>query len=246
MPILAYGISFRTAPIEFRERITLPAETLTDALIDLKSSLSNIRETAILSTCNRIEIYCAMESAEHLPVLEWFSADRSVHMDEINEVAYLHWDQDAAQHMMRVASGLDSQVLGEPQIMGQLKTAYQIAQQAGTLGPDLNLLCQLTLNTAKKVRTETEIGRNPVSVAYATVVLARQIFAELNKERALLIGAGETIDLVAQHLTQQGMSQMTIANRTLANAEQLAAKYGEVFEPPRLLLDMAAEGKTFA
>jgi len=184
-----------------------------------------VREAAILSTCNRVEIYCAMDIQDHLPIHEWLSSHCSVPIDEIQLAAYFHWDQDAARHMMRVASGLDSQVLGEPQIMGQLKNAYQVAREAGTLGPELNLLCQTTLNTAKKVRTDTDIGKNPVSVAFAAVALARQIFSNLTNKHALLIGAGETIDLVAQHLTSQSMHNISIANRTLTHAEQLAEKY---------------------
>ncbi|MBV1907420.1 MAG: glutamyl-tRNA reductase [Pseudomonadales bacterium] len=225
MPILAYGISFRTAPIELRERIALPADDLEEILKQLIGSMPSVRESAILSTCNRVEIYCAMESPEHLPIQEWLSQHRSVPEHEIQPVAYFHWDQDAAVHMMRVASGLDSQALGEPQIMGQIKNAYQLAQQAGTLGPELSLLSQFTLNTAKKVRTDTDIGKKPISVAYAAVALARQIFSDLANKKALLIGAGETIELVVQHLKTQGMYQLSIANRTRANAEQLANTY---------------------
>ena len=225
MPILAYGINFRTAPIEFRERIALPVEGLQETLNSLKDSIPGVREIAILSTCNRVEIYCAIDIQDHLPINEWLSSYCSVPSGEIQRAAYFHWDQDAARHMMRVASGLDSQVLGEPQIMGQLKNAYQVAREAGTLGPELNLLCQTTLNTAKKVRTDTDIGKNPVSVAFAAVALARQIFSDLTNKHALLIGAGETINLVAQHLNSQGMHNLSIANRTLAHAEQLAQKF---------------------
>jgi glutamyl-tRNA reductase len=127
---------------------------------------------------------------------------------------------------MRVAAGLDSQVLGEPQILGQVKDAYDMAREAGTLGPELNLLSQVTLNVAKQVRTDTDIGRNPVSVAYAAVSLAQQIFADLSQNTALLLGAGDTIELVAQHLHNAGIGSMTIANRTLANAKALAANFG--------------------
>jgi len=225
LPILAYGINYKTAPIEFRERIALPVESLQHTLKALQSTIPGVREAAILSTCNRVEIYCATDIQDHQPIHEWLSSHCSVPIADIQLAAYFHWDQDAARHMMRVASGLDSQVLGEPQIMGQLKKAYQVAREAGTLGPELNLLCQTTLNTAKKVRTNTDIGKNPVSVAFAAVALARQIFSNLTDKRALLIGAGETIDLVAQHLITQGMHHLSIANRTLAHAEQLAKKY---------------------
>ena len=203
----------------------MPVEGLQQTLTAIKNNVPGVREAAILSTCNRVEIYCAMDIQDHLPIHEWLSSHCSVPIDEIQLAAYFHWDQDAARHMMRVASGLDSQVLGEPQIMGQLKNAYQVAREAGTLGPELNLLCQTTLNTAKKVRTDTDIGKNPVSVAFAAVALARQIFSNLTNKHALLIGAGETIDLVAQHLTSQSMHNISIANRTLTHAEQLAEKY---------------------
>ncbi len=225
MPILAYGINFRTASLDLRDKIALPGETLNQALNDLCTSLPAISEAAILSTCNRTELYCATELDDPQPLLQWLSDYRQITSQELREAAYAHWDQDAARHMMRVASGLDSQVLGEPQIMGQLKTAYEVARTAGTLGPELNLLSQLTLNVAKRVRTDTDIGRNPVSVAYAAVTLAQQIFTDLADTKALLLGAGETIELVTQHLKQQGMHQIAIANRTLANARELAGRF---------------------
>jgi glutamyl-tRNA reductase len=140
-------------------------------------------------------------------------------------MAYTYWDADAARHLIRVASGLDSQVLGEPQILGQVKTAYDIARAAGTLGPELNLLSQVGLSAAKRVRTDTDIGRNPVSVAYAAVLMAQQIFSELTSKRALLLGAGDTIQRVAEHLNELGIGAMAVANRTLANAESLAGRF---------------------
>ena len=232
MTILAYGLNYRTAPIDLRERIAFPEEGLDHAVRDLHNSLKNVKEVAILSTCNRTELYCALEpdakiSQPHPADLkQWLAGTRAIAANELEAVTYHYWDQEAAKHQMRVAAGLDSQVLGEPQILGQIKTAYEIARQAGTLGPELNLLSQHIFRTAKEVRTQTEIGRNPVSVAYAAVSLAQQIFAEFKNKRALLLGAGETIDLVAEHLVAQGIEQIGIANRTLANAELLAAKYG--------------------
>ncbi len=145
--------------------------------------------------------------------------------DELQQASYAHWDQDAAQHMMRVASGLDSLVLGEPQILGQLKSAYAVSQEVGVVGAELSRLFQQTFSVAKKVRTDTAIGENPVSVAYASVSLAQHIFADLSTSKALLIGAGETIELVARHLKEAGVSEMTVANRTLVRAETLAESF---------------------
>ena len=180
-----------------------------------------VGEVAILSTCNRTELYCSADLNDQEALLDWLSRYRNVAPSDIREAAYAHWDRDAARHLMRVAAGLDSQVLGEPQILGQVKDACDTAREAGTLGPELNLLSQVTLNVAKQVRTDTDIGRNPVSVAYAAVSLAQQIFADLSQNSALLLGAGDTIELVAQHLRNAGIGSMTIANRTLANARSI-------------------------
>jgi glutamyl-tRNA reductase len=226
MAILAYGLNFRTAPIDLRERIAFPAESLVQAHRDLTSSVPAVGEVAILSTCNRTELYCSAQMNDQEALVDWLSRYRNVAPSDIRDAAYAHWDRDAARHLMRVAAGLDSQVLGEPQILGQVKDAYDMAREAGTLGPELNLLSQLTLNVAKQVRTDTDIGRNPVSVAYAAVSLAQQIFADLSQNAALLLGAGDTIELVAQHLHNSGIGSMTIANRTLANAKALAANFG--------------------
>jgi glutamyl-tRNA reductase len=226
MAILAYGLNFRTAPIDLRERIAFPAESLVQAHRDLTSSVPAVGEVAILSTCNRTELYCSAEMNDQEALVDWLSRYRNVAPADIRDAAYAHWDRDAARHLMRVAAGLDSQVLGEPQILGQVKDAYDMAREAGTLGPELNLLSQVTLNVAKQVRTDTDIGRNPVSVAYAAVSLAQQIFADLSQNTALLLGAGDTIELVAQHLHNAGIGSMTIANRTLANAKALAANFG--------------------
>jgi glutamyl-tRNA reductase len=226
MAILAYGLNFRTAPIDLRERIAFPVDDLVQAHRDLARSIPAVGEVAILSTCNRTELYCCAELNDQEALLDWLSRYRNVAPSAIREATYAHWDRDAARHLMRVASGLDSLVLGEPQILGQVKDACDTARQAGTFGPELNLLSQVTLNVAKQVRTDTDIGRNPVSVAYAAVSLAQQIFADLSHNAALLLGAGETIELVAQHLRNAGIGSMTIANRTLSNARSLAANFG--------------------
>jgi glutamyl-tRNA reductase len=253
MAILAYGLNFRTAPIDLRERIAFPAEGLLQAHRDLTQSLPSVGEVAILSTCNRTEFYCSAELNDQEPLLDWLAQYRNVASADIRDAAYVHWDRDAARHLMRVASGLDSQVLGEPQILGQVKDAYDTARAAGTLGPELFLLSQVTLNVAKQVRTDTDIGRNPVSVAYVAVSLAQQIFADLSQNAALLLGAGDTIELVAQHLRDAGIGSMTIANRTLANARDLAASVGaaaiQLTDVPGVLADhdivIASTGSPF-
>ena len=225
MTILAYGLNYRTASLELRERIAFPEADIREALDQVVHEVEGVKEAAILSTCNRTELYCALQPGSEPKLGEWLSAQRAVSSDELSGTTYQHWDQDAARHQIRVAAGLDSQVLGEPQIMGQVKSAYDLARQTGTLGPELNLLSQVILRTAKEVRTQTEIGRNPISVAYAAVAMAQQIFNTLDSKRALLLGAGETIDLVAEHLKAQNIGHIAIANRTLANAQILAAKY---------------------
>ena len=237
MAILAYGVNYRTAPVEFRERIAFPEESLAEALLEATSGIPSVSEAAIISTCNRTELYLALDPAHEREVSNWLAEVRHVPIAELENVAYSHWDVDAARHLIRVASGLDSQVLGEPQIMGQVKSAYDLARQAGTLGPELSLLSQIILSTAKRVRTDTDIGRNPVSVAYAAVTLAQQIFTDLKDTRALLLGAGDTISRVAEHLSEAGVRGMAIANRTLANAEVLAARFDAL---PLQLTDLPA------
>lgn len=228
MSIVAYGLNHRTASVELRERIAFPEENLSDMLSRLTHDLSNIREAAIVSTCNRTELYCSLSDDNTDDISQWLSATRPVDITELEDSSYKHWDKDAAKHMIRVAAGLDSQMLGEPQIMGQVKMAYEVARKTGTIGPDLDLLSRMTLRTAKDIRTQTEIGRNPISVAYAAVSLATQIFTNLNTKRALLLGAGDTISLVAEHLAAKNIAGLAIANRTLANAQVLAAKFDAV------------------
>lgn len=159
-------------------------------------------------------------------MLAWLADYHRLTLDELRACAYVHQDEDAVRHMMRVASGLDSMVLGEPQILGQMKSAYAVAREAGTVGPLLGRLFQATFSTAKTVRTDTAIGENPVSVAFAAVSLAKQIFSDLHRSQALLIGAGETITLVARHLFEQGVKRIVVANRTLERASLLAEQFG--------------------
>lgn len=226
MAILAWGLNHASAPLELRERIAFPDEQLAEAVRRLCDGLGQVAEAAILSTCNRTEIYCVTETASHESVLSWLAANRDVGAELLSQTTYAHWNVDAVRHLMRVASGLDSQVLGEPQIMGQVKSAYDVAKSAGTLGPELSRMSQLALATAKRVRTDTEIGRHPISVAYAAVGLARQIFGDLAKSQVLLLGAGETIELVVRHLKEAGVSKLVVANRTLARAQELTALLG--------------------
>ena len=228
MGVLAYGLNYRTASIELRERIAFPEDSIREALEQVVAEVSGVAEAAIISTCNRTELYCATpDNVDNVePALaQWLADKREVTVAELSNTTYAHWDQDAARHLMRVACGLDSQVLGEPQILGQVKSAYEMARSLGTSGPQLNLLSQITLRTAKEVRTHTDIGRNPISVAYAAVSLAQQIFSDIRTKSALLIGAGETISLVAEHLATSGIQKMAIANRTLSNAQDLAASH---------------------
>lgn len=225
LAILAYGINYRTAAIDLRDRVAFPEDRLGSALMAVTQAIPSLTEAVILSTCNRTEIYCAMDPADEDKLCRWLADYRAVPIEEMQSAAYSHWDQDAARHLIRVAAGLDSQVLGEPQIMGQVKAAGELARNLGTLGTALDLLYRVAINTAKRVRTDTDIGRNPVSVAYAAVAMAKRIFTDLSRKAALLLGAGDTIQRVAAHLSEQGIGAMAIANRTLVNAERLAARY---------------------
>lgn len=225
MGFLAFGINHKTAAVDLRERVAFAPEQLADALQRLRDETMT-QEVAILSTCNRTEIYCSQDHPDAESVLAWFAAFHDMGVDELRRCSYLHSDAGAVTHMMRVAAGLDSMVLGEPQILGQMKDAWQSARTAGTLGPYLDRLFQSTFNTAKQVRTDTAIGENPVSVAFAAVSLSRQIFSDLKRSTALLIGAGETIALVARHLFEQGVGRIIVANRTLERAELLSEPLG--------------------
>jgi glutamyl-tRNA reductase len=226
MTILAYGINHKTADISLRERIAFSASEIQSALTRLIDSEKNINEAAILSTCNRTEVYCATTQSHENAVKNWLASDRQITQYELDQASYTLWEKDAASHIMRVASGLDSQIVGEPQIMGQVKTAYELARAAGTLGTELNVLSDLSLRVAKRIRTETEIGNHPVSIAYAAVTMAQQIFTDIKKTRVLLIGAGKTIELVATHMQSAGVKSVDIANRTISNAARIALKTG--------------------
>lgn len=225
MAFIALGINHKTASVDVRERVAFTPAQLAEALQQLCRHTDS-REAAILSTCNRSELYLEQDSPGIDAVLQWLADYHRLSLDELRACAYVHRDESAVRHMMRVASGLDSLVLGEPQILGQMKTAYAMAREAGTIGPLLGRLFQAAFNTAKTVRTDTAIGENPVSVAFAAVSLAKQIFSDLRRSQALLIGAGETITLVARHLHEQGVRRIVIANRTLERGRALAEQVG--------------------
>jgi glutamyl-tRNA reductase len=210
--------------VDIRERVAFPPDKLTEALRALVEQ-TPVQEAAILSTCNRTEIYCHLEALEVGPVIDWLSHYHRLARDQLQPYVYTHPDQEAVRHMLRVASGLDSMVLGEPQILGQMKDAFQAASDAGAASRLLTRLFQHTFTVAKQVRTDTAIGASPVSVAFAAVSLAKQIFGDLNQQTALLIGAGETIELAARHLHEQNLGRMIIANRTVERAHSLAAEF---------------------
>lgn len=225
MTLLALGINHKTAPVEIRERVAFTPEKLPVALRELHA-MNPVNEVAILSTCNRTELYCGVEGDDSRLVREWFSRFHELRPDEVEPYFYAHPDKGAVRHILRVASGLDSLVLGEPQILGQMKQAYSSATRAGTVGQLLNRLFQHTFSVAKQVRTDTAIGASPVSVAFAAVSLSKQIFSDLSRHTALLIGAGETIELVARHLHQSGIGRIIVANRTVERAHNLASEFG--------------------
>ncbi|MBD3670927.1 MAG: glutamyl-tRNA reductase [Gammaproteobacteria bacterium] len=226
MSLLAFGINHKTAPVDIREKVAFDPDHLPDALRELVSRPS-IQEAAILSTCNRTELYCETENAEEFEeVLRWFCDYHQLDIDSVRPYIYAHPDSSAVKQIMRVASGLDSLILGEPQILGQMKDAFSAATEAGTVGSLLSRLFQQTFTVAKKVRTDTAIGSSPVSVAFAAVTLARQFFSDMNTHTALLIGAGDTTELVARHLSEQGIGRLIIANRTVEKARVLAAELG--------------------
>lgn len=224
MTLLTLGLNYQTAPVSVREKLAFPADILPAALQDLLC-VKGISEAAILSTCNRTEFYCTTQSENPTILIDWIAQNKQLSAQELAPYFYSYADEATIRHIFRVACGLDSMILGEPQILGQMKTAYQAACDAGTIGKLLGKLFQHTFTAAKKVRTDTAIGSSPVSVAFAAVQLAQQIFDKLSEQTALLIGAGETIELTARHLSQQGIGRIIIANRTFEKAHQLAEQF---------------------
>ena len=224
MSLFVLGINHKTAPLEIREQLTFDAVTLPDALQEL-GALPGVDETAIVSTCNRTELWCVLPAGDDTPVRAWFSRYRDLDDAAIGACVYVHRGDDAVRHLFRVACGLDSLVLGEPQILGQLKQAYRDARDVGASGAVIGRAFQHAFSVAKQVRTDTGIGASPVSVAYAAVSLARRIFAKFNAHSALLIGAGDTIELTARHLRANGIGRLLIANRNLERAHTLAERF---------------------
>jgi len=223
MHLLAFGLNHQTAPLSVREKLAFSAEALPDALARLTESRI-AEEAAIVSTCNRTEIYCSCPDPTQ--AMNWLAKYHDLSPETLAPYLYRLDASDAARHAFRVASGLDSMVLGETQILGQLKDAVRVAQQAGTLGTHLNALFQQAFSVAKEVRSKTAVGANSVSMSAAGVKLAEQIFPSISELNLLFIGAGEMIELVATHFAAREPASMTIANRTLERGRALADRFG--------------------
>ncbi|AHK21130.1 glutamyl-tRNA reductase [Yersinia similis] len=236
MTLLALGINHKTAPVSLRERVTFSPESMDQALNSLLQQ-PLVQGGVVLSTCNRTELYLSVEQQENLheQLITWLCNYHKLSPDDVRQSLYWHHGNDAVRHLMRVASGLDSQVLGEPQILGQVKKAFAESQRGQSLSSELERLFQKSFSVAKRVRTETEIGTSAVSVAFAACSLARQIFESLSELHVLLVGAGETIELVARHLREHQVKHMIIANRTRERAQSLASEVGaEVITLPEI------------
>lgn len=224
MTLWVLGLNHQTAPVELRERASFGGDALPRALASLRDT-PQVAEAVLLSTCNRTELYAVAESGDALA--QWLES----HAGQLQGYLYQHADADAVRHLFRVATGLDSMVLGEPQILGQVKDAWAIARDNGLLGQRLDRLFQQTFSVAKRARTDTRVGANPISVASTAVRLAQNSFARLEDSTVLLVGAGETIELAARHLSEGRVRRLLIANRTLAHAQELASRHGGVALP---------------
>ncbi|EKO5176593.1 glutamyl-tRNA reductase [Vibrio vulnificus] len=224
MSLLAIGINHHTASVDLREKVAFGPDKLANALQQL-SQHEAVNGSVILSTCNRTEVYCDVKSGARSKVIDWLSQFHQIGLEELKPSLYVYEEQAAIRHLMRVSCGLDSLVLGEPQILGQVKQAYSDSREQQAVDASLEKLFQKTFSVAKRVRTETDIGGNAVSVAYAACTLAKHIFESLEKSTVLLVGAGETIELVAKHLHANGCSKMIVANRTRERALTLAEQF---------------------
>ncbi|MBG0756796.1 glutamyl-tRNA reductase [Vibrio cidicii] len=234
MSLLVIGINHNTASVDLREKVAFGPDKLANALQQL-SQHEAVNGSVILSTCNRTEVYCDVRSGARNKVVEWISQFHHVSLEELKPSLYVHEEQAAIKHLMRVSCGLDSLVLGEPQILGQVKQAYSDSREQLAVDASLEKLFQKTFSVAKRVRTETDIGGNAVSVAYAACTLAKHIFESLADSTVLLVGAGETIELVAKHLQANGCTKMIVANRTRERAMNLAEQFGaEVIGLPEI------------
>jgi glutamyl-tRNA reductase len=227
MTLLALGINHTTASVALRERVAFSPESLDQALESLLQQ-PLVQGGVVLSTCNRTELYLSVDQQENFEeaLIRWLCDYHHLQPDEVRQSLYWYLDNEAVSHLMRVASGLDSLVLGEPQILGQVKKAFADSQRGQTLSGELERMFQKAFSVAKRVRTETEIGSNAVSVAFAACTLARQIFESLGEVTVLLVGAGETIELVARHLREHRVKSLIIANRTRERAQRLANEVG--------------------
>ncbi|MBT8100331.1 MAG: glutamyl-tRNA reductase [Gammaproteobacteria bacterium] len=223
MPLYILGLNHNTAPVEIREQVVFEGDAVDRALAAV-TDLDGVAEAVVLSTCNRTEFYLDCDEPGAANMRSWLERDQRMNAATAQSL-FLIQREDAIRHLFRVACGLDSMVLGEPQILGQLKDAFRQAEIQGSVGPNLNRLFHHTYSVAKKVRTDTEIGASPVSVAYAAVNLANQFFAGFSQHTALLIGAGVTIELVAKHLFAKDIGRLFIANRSLERAQQLASGF---------------------
>ncbi len=230
MPFIALGLNHQTAPIALRETVAVDAGQLPEALKTLQA-LNGVHEAAILSTCNRTEIYAHIDTGVEAQLLQWLSQQHGLSADSLQTYCYQHHDALAVKHLFRVAAGLDSLILGEPQILGQVKMAWQAARDARSVNGMLDRLFQQTFSVAKRVRTDTRIGAHPVSVAFAAVRMAQRLFTEMDRAAVMLIGAGDTIELAARHLTDAKVKRLLIANRTLEHAQALASQHGGVALP---------------
>ncbi|WP_299022426.1 glutamyl-tRNA reductase [uncultured Photobacterium sp.] len=225
MTLLALGINHKTASVELRERVAFPPEKLTKALQQLEAH-PEVNSGVIVSTCNRTELYCDVTQSGPGILIDWLTQFHQLTAEELMPSLYFHEEQAAVRHLMRVACGLDSLVLGEPQILGQVKQSYSDSREHDAVHGMLEKLFHKSFTVAKRVRTETDIGGNAVSVAFAACSLAKQIFESLSDATVLLVGAGETIELVARHLVEQGCNKLIVANRTKERAAGLAAEFG--------------------
>lgn len=231
MAVWALGLNHHTAPLDLRGRFAFALDQMAPALAGLRQSHARHPEAAILSTCNRTEVYCASDSPQIDHTLGWLAQAGGVPADALRDHTYLLQDGGAARHAFRVASGLDSMVLGEPQILGQMKDAVRAADQAGALGTTLNQLFQRSFSIAKEVRSSTEIGSHSISMAAAAVKLAGNLFEDLSQIKILFVGAGEMIELAATHFAARKPAGFVIANRTLERGHKLATRFGGAVMP---------------
>ena len=226
MSVWALGLNHTTAPLDLRGRFAFAVDQMGPVLHGLRNSVGNQTEATILSTCNRTEIYCASQEISLPQTMQWLAESGGVSAEALHGHVYTMLDDEAARHAFRVASGLDSMVLGEPQILGQMKDAVRVAREVGVLGSTLHQMFQRSFAVAKQVRSSTEIGAHSISMSAASVRLASQLFEDLGQIHVLFVGAGEMIELCATHFAGKSPKSMTVANRTQERGEHLAQQLG--------------------